>query len=159
MKKVFLGITLLIVFILGFSASEILVIKVQTTALRTEPRFFASVKSLLTFGDQMEKVGFQEGWYQVKTLRGVSGWVHSSAVQPRPSKLAALTQGPRAQPTASEVALASKGFNRQVESAYRKRHPEIDYSWVDRMLSFKADQAAIEKFLREGRLGEWKEVK
>lgn len=159
MKKTFLLMVIFLLIILGFSATEFLVVKVQTTALRAEPKFFAQVKSMLKFGDQLEKLDFKEGWFQVKTLNAVSGWVHSSAVQPRPSKLAMLAQEPKAQATASEVALASKGFNRQVEASYRQRHPEIDYTWVDRMLSFKTGQAAIEKFLREGRLGEWKEAK
>lgn len=159
MKKSFWLMIIFLLIILGFSATEFLVVKVQTTALRAEPRFFAQVKSMLKFGDQLEKLDFKEGWFQVRTLNAVSGWVHSSAVQPRPSRLAALAQGPQTQATASEVALASKGFNRQVEASYRQRHPEIDYTWVDRMLGFKTGQQAIEKFLREGHLGEWKGAK
>ncbi len=159
MKKIFLFIIIYLLINLGFSANEFLVVKVQTTALRAEPRFFAPVKIMLKFGDQLEKLDFQQGWFQVKTLNAVSGWVHSSAVQPRPAKLAGLTQGPKTQATASEMALASKGFNRQVEASYRQRHPEVDYTWVDRMLNFKNGQAAIEKFLKEGHLGEWREAK
>lgn len=159
MKKYLYPVLLFLLIVIAFSASEILVVKVERTALRTEPRFFAPVKSLLKFGDQVEKVTLQEGWFQVKTPQGLSGWVHSSAVQPRPSKLALLAKGPKAEATASEVALASKGFNRQVETSYRQRHPEIDYTWVERMLGFKVDQAAIEKFLKEGHLGDWKEAK
>jgi len=159
MKKCLYPVSLFLLIVIGFSASEILVVKVEKTALRTEPRFFAPVKSLLKFGDQVEKMTLQEGWFQVKTLQGLSGWVHSSALQPRPSTLALLAKGPKTEATATEVALASKGFNRQVETSYRQRHPEIDYTWVERMLGIKIDQAAIERFLREGHLGDWKEAK
>lgn len=159
MKKTFLFMVIFLLIILGFSATEFLVVKVQTTALRAEPRFFAQVKSILKFGDQLEKLDFKEGWFQVKTLEAVSGWVHSSAVQPRPTTLVIPAKGPKTQATASEVALASKGFNRQVEASYRQRHPDINYTWVDRMIGFKPKQAEIEKFLREGHLGEWKEAK
>lgn len=159
MKKILSWSLLLFLFLLSFSSSEILMIKVQSTALRSEPRFFASIKKFLKFGDQIEKLTSQEGWFQVKTFDGHLGWVHSSAVQLRPIRLASLAQGPKTTAGASEVALASKGFNRQVEAAYQQRHPEINYSWVDRMLSFKIEETTIEKFLRDGQLGNWKETK
>jgi SH3-like domain-containing protein len=159
MKKLFFLLGLIGLTVLSLSKTDILIVKVQSTALRPEPNFFSAVKLMLKAGDQLEKLASREGWFQVRLSSGTVGWVHSSAVQPRPSQLMALAQGPKTQATMSEVALASKGFNRQVEASYRQKHPEIDYSWVDRMLGFKASLEAVETFLREGQLGEWKEAK
>ncbi len=159
MERKFLLLSMLLFAVLSLSKTEVVVVKVQTTALRAEPRFFAAVKLMLKTGDQLEKLGGQEGWFQVKAASGATGWVHSSAVEPRPTQLAALTKGPQTKAAMSEVALASKGFNRQVEAKYREKHPELDYAWVDKMLGLQASAEAIRKFLEEGKLGEWKEAK
>ncbi len=155
MKRITLAFSLLVLCALGLSETEVLVVKVQTTALRSEPRFFSAVKANLKAGDQVEKLTSREGWFQVKVKSGVTGWVHSSAVQPRVSSLVAMAQGPKTQASMSEVALASKGFNQQVEASYREKHPQLDYTWVDRMLTLRVSAEAIEEFLRQGLLGEW----
>lgn len=159
MKKNLLFLSMLLVAVVTLSKTEVVIVKVQTTALRTEPRFFAAVKLMLKAGDQLEKLGLREGWFQVKSASGAIGWVHSSAVEPRPTRLAVLSEGPQTKAAMSEVALASKGFNRQVETKYREKHPDLDYTWVDKMLGLRASSEALQKFLKEGMLGEWKEVK
>ena len=61
--------------------------------------------------------------------------------------------GTKTQATASEAALAGKGFNKQVEDSYRAKHAEANFAGVDRMLQVKVSPAQVEDFLKQGKLG------
>ncbi|CAB5170000.1 hypothetical protein D3OALGA1CA_5671 [Olavius algarvensis associated proteobacterium Delta 3] len=54
--------------------------------------------------------------------------------------------------TTDEIALAGKGFNRQVEDEFRSRHPSLDYTGLDRMEAFQVSQPEVWVFLKEGKL-------
>jgi SH3-like domain-containing protein len=110
---------------------------------------------VLRSGESVEKLTTQGGWIQVKTAGGQVGWIHSSAVETKKFNLFAADKGLKTQASASEVALASKGFNKQVEESYRAKHGELNFAWVDRMLKLKVSPAEIEKFLKTGKLGEF----
>ena len=51
-----------------------------------------------------------------------------------------------------DVANASKGFNPQVESAYRKKNPTANFAAVDRMEKLEASDAAVPAFVTEGNI-------
>lgn len=138
-------------------AAETLLVKVQSTALRSEPKFYASVVQTLKAGDQLEKLSAQpDGWLKVKTPSGTVGWVHTSAVQVRKFDLLAMDKSLKTQTSASEVALAGKGFNKQVEESYRAKHADVSFVWVDKMLAIKIPVAQVQDFLKQGKLGEWR---
>ena len=94
------------------------------------------------------------GWYEVKTPDGTVGWVHSSAVE---TKKLELSSGEWVESEASpeEVALAGKGFNKEVEAEYRQNHPELDFTWVNRMEKIEISESEMVAFLKEGKLGEY----
>jgi len=101
----------LLAFLVTLVLAETLVIKVQTTSLRQAPKFYGAVIHALRSGDKVEKVAGQpDGWIQVKTAAGVVGWIHSSAVSVQKFNLMAVGGGTKTQASASEVALAGKGF-------------------------------------------------
>jgi hypothetical protein len=139
-------------------AAETLLVKVQTTQLRKGPQFFSQALAALKAGDRLEKVSENAGWIQVKTSAGVLGWVHSSAVQTTKFNLLAMDKSMKTQATASEVALAGKGFNKQVEASYRAKHGDVSFALVDQMLQLKIPPAQIEDFLKKGKLGEFRGV-
>jgi uncharacterized protein YgiM (DUF1202 family) len=139
-------------------AAETLLVKVQTTQLRKGPQFFSQALAALKAGDRLEKVSENAGWIQVKTSAGVLGWVHSSAVQTTKFNLLAMDKSMKTQATASEVALAGKGFNKQVEASYRAKHGEVSFALVDQMLQLKIPPAQIEDFLKKGKLGEFRGI-
>lgn len=134
-------------------AANIVVVKIQTTAVRKTPQFFAPVIAPLKAGDKLEKISEANGWVQVKTAAGAVGWVHSSALETPKINLMAANSALKTQASASEVALAGKGFNKQVEDSYKAKHTELNFAAVDRMLQVKTSAAEIEDFLRKGRLG------
>ena len=135
-------------------AAETLVVKIQTTQLRKSPQYFSQALVPLKAGDRLEKLGESSGWIQVKTSAGVVGWIHSSAVQATKLNLLAMDKGMKTQATASEVALAGKGFNKQVEDSYKAKHADMNFAAVDAMLQIKVALAQVEDFLKKGKLGE-----
>lgn len=135
--------------------AETLVVKVKSTNLRKEPKFYAETLATLKAGDTLEKISEQAGWVKAKTAQGLVGWVHSSAVQPKKFSLLALDKSLKTEASAEEVALAAKGFNKQVEESYRARHASLNYAWVEKMLEIKISVAQIRDFLKKGKLGEF----
>jgi hypothetical protein len=89
----------------------------------------------------------------VRTATGAVGWLHSSAVQTGKFDLAAMDKSLTTKATADEIALAGKGFNKQVEESYRAKHSDANFAAVDRMLKVKVSQSEFLKFLKEGKLG------
>jgi hypothetical protein len=51
-----------------------------------------------------------------------------------------------------ELALAGKGFNKQVEGAFRSKNPHMDFTWVDKMEAMEVSQEEIQRFLEDGEL-------
>lgn len=145
---------LLMVFIV--LAADMLVVKIQSTQLRKSPQFFTQTIATLKAGDRLEKVSESDGWIQVKTGAGVIGWIHSSAVETPRFSLLAMNKDMKTQASASEVALAGKGFSKEVEASYKAKHAEVSFVWVDRMLQVKVSLAQIEDFLKKGNLGEFR---
>ena len=136
--------------------AETLVVKIQTTQVRKDPKFYAQVLATLQAGESVEKIGAQAAWFQVKTAKGIVGWVHSSALETKKFNLFAMNKTLKTQASASEVALAGKGFNKQVEASYRAKHGEMSFAWVDKMLEIKIPPTQIEDFLKKGKLGEFR---
>jgi len=161
MKKPRSLVILLTAFLvaLAIAAADIVVVKIQATQLRQNPQFFAPAVVALKAGDKLEKVSEANGWVQVKTSAGLIGWVHSSAVGTSKFALAAANKDLKTQATASEVALAAKGFNKQVEDSYRAKHAEANFAAVDALFLVKVSLAQIEDFLKKGRLGDFRGVK
>ena len=135
--------------------AETVMVKIKTTDVRSEPKFYASSLATISAGTSLQKVTEKDGWIQVKTSDGTTGWIHSSAIATKKFDLMAMDKNLNAQASSNEVALAGKGFNKQVETKYRARHGDVNYAAVDLMERFKVSPTAVEDFLRKGRLGEF----
>jgi len=135
--------------------AETVVVKVQSTALRKEPKFYAQSVAALKAGDSLERLASQDGWLQVRTAAGAVGWIHGSAVGSKSFSLSAMDTSMKTQASADEVALAGKGFDKQVEEAYRAKNRDVSFVWVDKMVQIKIPAAELERFLKQGKLGEF----
>jgi len=135
-------------------AADTVVVKIQTTQLRAGPGFFSQPVGTLKAGDKLEKLAASGAWIQVRTGTGSVGWIHSSAAETPKFSLLAMNQDMKTRVSASEVALAGKGFNRQVEDGYKAKHADLNFQAVDQMLLLKISSAQIQDFLKKGKLGE-----
>jgi hypothetical protein len=153
MRKLYLAVLLVVLVTAGVMAAETLKVTVKTTKMRSSPKFYASAVTTLNFGDSIQKIGEQGDWIQGLTTAGLQGWVHGSAVEePSFSLTSRRTSGTGT--SADEVALAGKGFNEQVEKEYQKTS-NLDYTWVDRMSAITVSEKDMEKFFKDGKLGEY----
>lgn len=135
--------------------AETLFVKVQTTYVRKEPKFYSPAVATLQAGESVTQIASEAGWFKVRTAQGVEGWMHSSAVQTKKLTVAAMDQPLQTRATAEEVALAGKGFNKQVEEEYKNRNKEVNFAEVDRMLKIIVSPDELRKFLIEGKLAEF----
>jgi uncharacterized protein YgiM (DUF1202 family) len=152
LKGLLIGLVILFVAVL---LAENLIVKVQTTSVRKEPKFYSPAVATLVAGESVTQISAQAGWFMVRTSKGVEGWIHSSAVGSKSFTLAAIDKSLSTQATAEEVALAGKGFNKQVEEEYKSRNKELSFAEVDRMLRIIVKAEELRKFLESGRLGEF----
>ena len=106
-------------------------------------------------GDSVTQIASQAGWFKVRTSTGIEGWIHSQAVATGKLAVAAMDKSVQMSATADEVALAGKGFNRQVEEEYKNRNKGISFIEVDRMIRIKVTPDELRRFLMESKLAEF----
>jgi|GEM_PF-123343 len=132
------------------SAQDTMSVTVEKTQLRTSPSFLGSVIGTLSYADRVQVISEQNGWMKVAAA-GRQGWVHSSALTTRQIVLKAGDENVKTSASSGEVALAGRGFNKEVEAKY-KSETGLDYTWVNKMESFGYDPSALQEFLKEGDL-------
>ncbi|MBF0468188.1 MAG: SH3 domain-containing protein [Desulfamplus sp.] len=126
---------------------------VKKGALRTQPSFIGQVIADVGYGEAVQVVEQANGWTRVKVIRnGHMGWMHDSALSDKAMSLKSggLNAGQSA--TGDELALAGKGFNKQVEQQFRSRNPGVDFSWVNKMEAFTISDRQVQIFLQEGQV-------
>ena len=118
-------------------------VAVKTTPLKSSSGFFGQDLKILSQGDEVTLIRDNGKWAEVRS-ENQSGWVSSNSLSSR----RVVASG--AAITASEVALAGKGFSREVEVEYRKNG--IDFSVVDSMERIIVSGNELLTFVNEGRL-------
>ena len=155
-KRLRLGALILAVMLVFiYLLAETITVKVKTTSVRRDPKFYAASLATIQAGTALEKLEAKDGWFRVKTKSGITGWVHSSAIDTRKFDLTTLGGSQNTQASTGEVALAAKGFNKRVEDNYRAKNAAANYAAVDQMEKITVLAAEIEEFLKQGKLGEF----
>jgi len=129
-------------------------VQVQSAQVRSTPSFLGPVIATLANGQTVEALSAQGTWQQVRTTAGATGWLHTSALTTR--RIGVSTGGPNVDTGASadEMALAGKGFGRDVEAQFRAAHAGLDFSWVDRMEKAQVPRPEIVRFVQAGGLAQ-----
>ncbi|MBN1595937.1 SH3 domain-containing protein, partial [candidate division FCPU426 bacterium] len=125
--------------------------------LLSRPSAFSSAKATLPYQTAVEVLGREGSYCKVKTARGQGYVTKLSLADKKPAYSARLKKD---YVSSDEVALATKGFNEQVEAQYRREHAQLPYPEVDKLEkeTHYADPAAEFKlFRKQGRLGEYQE--
>jgi uncharacterized protein YgiM (DUF1202 family) len=135
----------------GAAYAEALRVQVQAGQVRSTPSFLGGVVASVGYGQTVDVVAKQGAWRQVQTPDGKGGWMHESALT---EKRVSMQAGGATRTGASgdELALAGKGFNKDVEAQFKASHAEADFTWVDRMATLSASVAEIERFIAGGGL-------
>jgi hypothetical protein len=130
-------------------------VQVREGQLRNRASFLGAVSGTVAYGDRVTVGQRQAGWFEVtRSPSGATGWIHESALTPKRILMGSGTDDARIGASGEEVALAGKGFSKEVEAEYKKQNARLDYTWVERMLQMKVPHEDLARFLREGGLAQ-----
>ncbi len=150
-------LTFLIICLVGYVAQaagpKMMSVQVKNGEIRSTPTFLGRIVARLSYGDRVYFRGVKGSWTQVG-LPGSSteGWIHGSALTAKKIVLKAGASDVQTTASSDELALAGKGFNKQVETEFRNKNPNLDFSWIDRMEEFVVSQQQMEQFIKTGEL-------
>jgi len=127
-------------------------VQTMTAKLMKSPSFIGATAAKLVRGDQLKFEEAKGDWYRSTAKNGTSGWIHKSGVVEKAVALSSKPGGGASGVTQDEVALAGRGFSKEVEAKYKNDHPNFDYSHVDNIEKLDVDGEALEKFQKDGKL-------
>lgn len=124
-------------------------VTVKQGKVLASPQVFGKMVGKLAYGARVSTLKKQGAWFQIKSDK-LAGWMHASALTTR--RIVLKKGSASAGASASELALAGKGFNAKVEASYR-RSGKGAYEWVDKMeKANNFDGPVLGEFVREGLL-------
>jgi SH3-like domain-containing protein len=134
-------------------AAQMMSVQVRSGQLRDKPAFLSKVVCSLAYGDRVALSDEKGDWRKVAPAKGgAPGWMHVSALSEQVIILNPTDKDVEAAASSDELALAGKGFNKQVEDQYRSQ-AHLDYSKVDEMEKIVVPPNLIRDFLQKGGLG------
>jgi uncharacterized protein YgiM (DUF1202 family) len=155
MKK-FLLLSGFIVLVAGAAFAQVskgstAYVTAKTVQVKSSTGFFAGSRGNLTYGAQVTVLQLNGKWAEIRSAGSpsVTGWIASANLTTK--RISASGSGSRA--SAGEIALAGKGFNEEVENAYKAKG-DLNYADVDKTEAIKVSQDELYKFVTEGRLAE-----
>jgi hypothetical protein len=124
----------------------------KTTRLRQDKRLFAPALAELHEGDKLVLDRKEGAWLAVHNA-SLTGWLHESDVSSK-QDVQLSGEGVRETYSASETSAARKGFNPQVEEAYRKNKPNLEpaFRLVDELQARAVPEDQLRQFLIDGGL-------
>ena len=135
-------------------AAQEMSVQVRDGQLRNRGSFLGTVVGTVAYGDRVSVNQEQAGWCEVATAAGLTGWIHESALTPKRVVMSSGTTDARSGASGEEVALAGKGFSKEVEAEYKKQNKELDYTWVDWMGKQTVPPDQLVQFLKQGDLAQ-----
>ena len=122
-------------------------ISAKSAALKSSTWFFAGTNGTLNLGDRVSVLQVNGNWAEVRSAANssLSGWTSVSNLSPR--QIVATGTGA----SASEIAMAGKGFNQEIEDSY-KGSGGYNYADVDNTEAIMISQDDLYNFVSEGRL-------
>jgi uncharacterized protein YgiM (DUF1202 family) len=125
-------------------------VNVKTLQLKSGTGFFAGKSGTpLAYGEQVMVLQVKGKWVEVqyRSRSAFSGWTNSSNLTAK----RIVASGGTGSASAKEVAMAGKGFNKEVENAY-KRNGRFNYAAVDAVEAVTVSERDLYNFITEGRL-------
>lgn len=132
---------------------ELMSVQVKNGQVRSQPTFLGKILATLAYGDRVSLIDARAPWMHIRTIDGAtSGWMHATALTEKKIILSSGEADVDRAATTDELALAGKGFSRQVEGEFKAKNRNIDYRWVDRMETFVVQPEEIVRFVTAGDL-------
>jgi len=130
-------------------------VQVKNGQVRETPSFLGKIVKTLAYGDKVWAIEESNGWTKINVSNNagpsISGWIHTSSLT---KDKIALKSGKSVESgtTSDEIALAGKGFDKQIEGEFKRKNPNLNFKLVDKMESIVISEQQIESFIKEGKL-------
>jgi hypothetical protein len=120
----------------------------KTIEIKKSTAFFADTLGTLSYGDPVSVLQENGKWVRIQSLKPplIGGWVAAANLTTK-----RILAGSSTSASANEIALAGKGFNQEVENAY-KQNGALDYSAIDAMEAIQIPNRELFRFIQEGHL-------
>jgi hypothetical protein len=122
----------------------------KTIELKSSTGFFASAKGTLAYGATVTILQINGKWAEVRSATNTSltGWTATANLSAK-----RIVSGATSGATANEVALAGKGFNQEIENAYKAKG-KLNYADVDRTEAQTVSKKDLQDFIVAGHLNQ-----
>jgi len=118
-------------------------VAVKSATVKDSPGFFSRELGNLPLGNEVTLISESGKWSRIRS-GSLTGWVTSASLSAR----RIVASGTNS--TATEIALAGKGFSPETEMEYRQNG--LDYSMVDFMEQITVPKDELLGFINDGRL-------
>ncbi len=136
---------------LGLCTAGVMSVQLDTAYLRDKPHFLGKPVHMVRYGAQVEALQHHQGWTEVRDeAAGKQGWISSASLTRKKVVLKAAQSSPEIMASQDELALAGKGFSKEVEEQFRLDNAHIDYTWIDKMATWRISHFELVRFLEEG---------
>lgn len=133
---------------------DLVYLQVKASKLRQAPQHWADSVKDLSFGDELKEVSQQDGWLKVSTLEGKIGYVHQTAVSPKRVVFKGQVSPENVAADASDIVLAGKGFNQDIEDQLSSTDQALNYQAVDQVEKVGVSPDELRSFMVEGNLSD-----
>jgi SH3-like domain-containing protein len=153
MKRYVIFLVIGLLATIGVSAQSLagrtMYVSTKTAQVKVSTGFFARTRGTLAYGDPVTVLQEQGAWVEIRSTSrsAISGWIKSAGLTAR----RITSGGSSTSASASELALAGKGFNEEVEKSYQDESG-LDYSLIDQMETQVVSEDDLYIFLKEGHL-------
>ncbi|MFH1034136.1 MAG: SH3 domain-containing protein [Pseudomonadota bacterium] len=138
---------------LAWAAGEAMSVQVRQGQLRAQPSFLSSLLANLPYGERVQTIEEQGAWRKVTSSQGATGWMHVSSLTAKTVVLQSGQGLSAGGASGEEMALAGKGFNKDVESDFAAHNRGADFATVNQMeQSYSFSPQQLTAFVREGGL-------
>ena len=126
---------------------------IREARLMPSASHWAKPKAVLVYGDRISIRNLRSSpWIEIETASGTSGFIHESAVTTQSIVLRGNTDVGPSTIESTNVVLAGKGFNSDVEEMYKSQEHDLDYSIVDQWEKRVAAREDLYSFAQQGGL-------
>ena len=130
---------------------------VQRAKIHKSTLAFSETVATVKNGDTVLVHEEKGSWVRVSVPGAkVEGWMFKKSVQGRWGRLFTSDDKVAEDTSAAEAARAGRGFDEQVEAAYKKKNPNADFSWIEKCEKdplFKVSDKDKREFVKQGKLG------
>jgi uncharacterized protein YgiM (DUF1202 family) len=128
-----------------FARGATVYVAVKSAAVKSSTGFFARTLGNLPQGAAVTVLQVKGKWVEGRVSSSLTGWIAGASLTARRVSASGRSA------SASELALAGKGFSAEIEAGYQQ-DGNLDYSRIDAMEAAAISPPELQAFLIEGRL-------